>query len=230
MSAIFSLFKYAFSLALLCLSCTVLMAQDDLPILYVSDSFEVPVRATGCSNCTIVHYGLASGTQVFDLGEELDDWTRIRSLGGIEGWMPSRFLLTEAPAITRLDNAETELSSLSEENSLLRLQIEDLLSELTEMGLAVETVELESEEGEISRPVMSISGDVIGLNSQNEELIRRNQLMQQEIDILIARNERLEDSSWRSWFIYGAIAVLAGALLSVILPRLLPRRKYSEWG
>ncbi|MBT5330590.1 MAG: hypothetical protein HOL48_02275, partial [Porticoccaceae bacterium] len=118
----------------------------------------------------------------------------------------------------------------SEENSLLRLQIEDLLSELTEMGLAVETVELESEEGEISRPVMSISGDVIGLNSQNEELIRRNQLMQQEIDILIARNERLEDSSWRSWFIYGAIAVLAGALLSVILPRLLPRRKYSEWG
>jgi SH3 domain protein len=231
MSAIFSFFKYVLSLALLCLSCSALVAQDDLPILYVSDSFEVPVRATGCSNCTIVHYGLASGTQVFDLGEEVEDWTRIRSQGGaIEGWMPSRFLLTEAPAAVRLNDAETELSSLSEENSLLRLQIEDLLSELTEMGLAVETVELESEEGEISRPVMSISGDVIGLNSQNEELIRRNQLMQQEIDILIARNERLEDSSWRSWFIYGAIAVLAGALLSVILPRLLPRRKYSEWG
>ena len=205
-------------------------AQNELPILYVSDSFEVPVRATGCNNCTIVHYGLASGTEVFDLGEEVEGWTRIRSRGGIEGWMPSRFLLEEAPAITKLENAETALSAVTEENLLLSQQINDLLSELSTMGLAVETVELESEEGEISRPVMTISGDVIGLNSQNEELIRRNQLMQQEIDILIARNERLEDSSWRSWFIYGAGAVLAGAFLSVILPKILPRRKYSEWG
>lgn len=202
----------------------------NLPTLYVSDSFEVPVRKTGCSNCTIVHYGLPSGTMVYDLGEELDDWTLIRSQGGIEGWMPSRFLLDEPVATTQLVAAEAEAAALSEENLLLEQQIDDLLTELTSMGLAVETVELEGEEGEISRPVMSISGDVIGLNSQNEELIRRNQIMQQEIDILIARNERLEDTARRTWFIYGACAVLAGALLSVLLPRLLPRKRYSEWG
>lgn len=217
-------------LALALLPLSKLMAQEDLPLLYVSDSFEVPVRATGCNSCTIVHYGLASGTAVYNLGEEIDDWTRIRSQSGIEGWMPSRFLLEEPTAAMRLEQNQSEFVQMQEENSLLRLQIDDLMSELNDMGLAVETVELESEEGEISRPVMTISGDVIGLNSQNEELIRRNQLMQQEIDILTARNERLEDSSWRSWFIYGAIAVLAGALLAVILPRLMPRRRYSEWG
>jgi|SaaInlV_100m_DNA_5_1039725.scaffolds.fasta_scaffold11178_3 SH3 domain protein len=205
-------------------------SNQDLPVLYVSDSFEVPVRATGCSNCTIVHYGLASGTEVFDLGEEVDDWTRIRSRGGIEGWMPSRFLLNEPVAVTKLADAESELTVLSEQNLLLEQQIEDLLTELNSMGLSVETVEIESEDGEIARPVMSISGDVIGLNSQNEELIRRNQLMQQDVDLLTARNERLEDTARRTWFIYGACAVLAGALLSVLLPRLLPRKRYSEWG
>lgn len=217
-----------FTAALLLSVCVT--GQDELPVLYVSDSFEVPVRATGCNGCTIVHYGLASGTRVFDLGEEVDNWTRIRTPGGIEGWMPSRFLLEQPVASARLVLAETELSSLSEENVLLRQQIDDLLAELNSMGLSVETVEIETEEGEVARPVMSISGDVIGLNSQNEELIRRNQLMQQEIDILTARNERLEDSSWRSWFIYGAFAVLGGALLAIVLPRLMPRKRYSEWG
>jgi SH3 domain protein len=228
-SRVKTIIKYI-SAGLLAFAAFAAVAQDDLPVLYVSDSFEVPVRATGCYTCTIVHYGLASGTVVYDLGEELDDWSRIRSQGGIEGWMPSRLLQQQPTVSMRFEQNQSELAQLQEENSLLLLQIDDLLSELTSMGLAVETVELESEEGEISRPVMSISGDVIGLNSQNEELIRRNQLMQQEIDILTARNERLEDSTWRSWFVYGALAVVAGALLSVLLPRLIPRRRYSEWG
>ncbi len=206
------------------------LAQDELPSLYVSDRFEVPVRKTGCSNCTILHYGLPSGTMVYDLGEEVEDWTKIRSQGGIEGWMPSRFLLDEPVAAQRLPQVEADLAAAQQENQLLQQQIEDLLSELSEMGLAVETLEVATEEGEVARPVMSISGDVIGLNSQNEELIRRNQFLQQEVDLLTARNERLEDSSWRSWFVYGACAVLAGALLSILLPRLMPRRKYSEWG
>lgn len=234
--SIFTSLNLAISLALSLVIASAATAQeilnpDNLPTLYVSDSFEVPVRATGCSDCRIVHYGLASGTEVFDLGEVEGDWTRIRSTGGrVEGWMPSRFLLQEPVARVRLVSAETNLLAATEENLLLRQQIDDLLGELSSMGLAVETIEVEGEDGTQSRPVMSISGDVIGLNTQNDELIRRNQLMQQEIDILIARNERLEDSSWRSWFFYGACAVFAGAILSLLLPRLMPRRKYSEWG
>lgn len=209
---------------------TTAVAQDNLPSLYVSDSFEVPVRQTGCNTCTIVHYGLPSGTMVFSLGETIDDWTLIRSQGGIEGWMPSRFLVEQPVAIDRLEVAEADAARITSDNLFLNQQLDGLLEELLAMGLSVETLEYEGEEGGEMIPVMSISGDVIGLNSQNEELIRRNQFLQQEIDILIARNDRLEDSSWRAWFIYGAAAVLAGAFLSIILPKLMPRRKFSEWG
>lgn len=220
-------------LSLLCflsISATTAFAQDDLQALYVSDSFEVPVRQTGCNTCTIVHYGLPSGTMVFSLGETIEDWTRIRSQGGIEGWMPTRFLLEQPGASARLESAEENSARLTNDNLFLSQQLDGLLEELMAMGLSVETLEYEGEEGGEVIPVMTISGDVIGLNSQNEELIRRNQFLQQEIDILTARNDRLEDSSWRAWFVYGAAAVLAGAFLSLVLPKLLPRRKYSEWG
>lgn len=203
--------------------------SSDLPLLYVSDVIEVPVRATGCSNCTIVHYGLSSGTAVYDLGEVEGDWTRIRSTGGsIEGWMLSRFLVQEPAARDQLVLAEADLLIATEENLVLSQQLDSLLDELRTMGLSVES--MPSDDSENPNPVMRVSGDVVGLNNQNDELIRRNQFLQQEIDILTARNDRLEDSSWRSWFIYGAGAVLAGALLSILLPRLMPRKKYSEWG
>lgn len=205
-----------------------LVSQEELPLLYVSDQFEVPVRATGCSNCTIVHYGLASGTAVYDLGERNEDWTMIRSQGGIEGWMPSRFLVGEPGAREQLESNLGQLELLTSENLMLNQQLDGLMQELRTMGLSVES--LPSDDSENPTPLMRISGDVVGLNNQNDELIRRNQFLQQEIDILTARNERLEDSSWRSWFIYGAGAVLAGALLSILLPRLMPRKKYSEWG
>lgn len=231
--------KKTFSLLIACSGLLVLNAllfignvhaQDEVALLYVSDQFEVPVRQTGCSNCTIVHYGLASGTEVIDLGEQVDDWTLIRTQGGIEGWMPSRFLLDEPVAREQLITADESLALLQEENLLFNQQLESLLNELYSMGLSVESTIQESEDGLSSVPVMQISGDIIGLNSQNDELIRRNQFLQQEVDILTARNERLEDSSWRTWFIYGAGAVLAGAVLSILLPKLTPRKRYSEWG
>ena len=231
--------KKVFSLLITCsglLSLSILFltgnayAQDEITHLYVSDQFEVPVRQTGCSNCTIVHYGLSSGTEVIDLGEQVDDWTLIRTQGGIEGWMPSRFLLDEPVAREQLVTANESLALLQEENLLFSQQFESLLNELYSMGLSVESSIQQSEDGLSSVPVMQISGDIIGLNSQNDELIRRNQFLQQEVDILTARNERLEDSSWRTWFIYGAGAVLAGAVLSILLPKLTPRKRYSEWG
>ena len=232
MKQVFNLFtSYG---ALLCLSTLLLIgnlqAQDQSSSLYVSDQFEVPVRQTGCNNCTIVHSGLISGTEVITLEGDADGWTRIRTQGGIEGWMPSRFLVNEPVARELLVTTTESVEQLTAENALISQQMDNLLDELYAMGLSVESVVQESEDGLTSVPVMQISGDIIGLNSQNEELIRRNQFLQQEVDILTARNDRLEDSSWRTWFIYGAAAVLSGAFLSILLPRLMPRKRYSEWG
>ncbi len=205
-----------------------LAAEGDT--LYISDVFYVPIRATGCNSCIILHRGIVSGTQVTDMGEEIDGWRRIRTASGIDGWVPSQFVQTEQIGRVRAPQLEEDMAALQAENGQLQSQIDRLLADLQRVGLSVETVTLESEDGVIRQPVMQISGDVIALGAQNQELVRRNQVMQHELDVLVAENERLADNAWRTSFIYGAVAVFAGALLSALVTRLKKRRGYSEWG
>ena len=217
--AVFSLASLVFCAA---------QAQDSEPkMLYVSDRFVVPLRKTGCNNCTIVHYGLPSGTAVVDLGETLDDWSKIRTTGGIEGWMESRFLLDEPVAREQIAPLNDRIGLLENERDGLLSQIQALSAELETMGLSINLVE-PVEPGETAR--LRVSGDLLSMDTQNEELLRRNQILQQERDFLVAQNDRLSDDAWRTWFVYGASAMLTGFLLSVILPRLRPRKRYSEWG
>lgn len=220
--------KYLISLILMLLCLPGYAAEGDT--LYVSDIIYVPVRATGCNSCSILHRGLVSGTMVTDLGEATEGWTRIRTPNGIEGWMPNQFLQNEQVARQRVPQMESDLAALRAENGQLQSQIDRLLTNLEEAGLSLETITVESEDGVSRQPVMQISGDVISLNTQNQELLRRNQTMQHEMDILVAENERLADTRWRSWFVYGGLAVVVGALLSSIVAGLRKRRGYSEWG
>lgn len=220
--------KYLISLILMFLCLPGYAAEGDT--LYVSDIIYVPVRATGCNSCSILHRGLVSGTMVTDLGEATEGWTRIRTPNGIEGWMPNQFLQNEQVARQRVPQMESDLAALRAENGQLQSQIDRLLTNLEEAGLSLETITVESEDGVSRQPVMQISGDVISLNTQNQELLRRNQTMQHEMDILVAENERLADTRWRSWFVYGGLAVVVGALLSSIVAGLRKRRGYSEWG
>jgi len=220
--------KYFVSTILLLLSLPSIAAEGDT--LYVSDVLYVSVRATGCSTCGILHRGLVSGTAVTDLGEEQDGWTRIRTPNGIEGWMPNQYLVSEQIARERVPKLESDLVALRAENGQLQSQIDRLLTDLEEAGLSIETKSVEGEDGVSRQPIMQISGDVISLNTQNQELLRRNQTMQHEMDILVAENERLADTRWRSWFVYGGLAVIAGAILSSLVAGLRKRRVFSEWG
>lgn len=217
--------------ALACISCSVLAqepATPDADYLYVADRFEVPVRQTGCNTCTIVHYGLASGTRVIDLGEENSDgWRKIRTQGGITGWMPGRFLFDQPIAAERLTLATERLQALELENQMLVDEIAQLENQLQNMGLSVTRIQPEDP----SQPAtLKLIGDVSTIDSQNEALLVRNQELQRELDILVASNERLQDDAWRTWFFYGGLAVFAGALLSSLLPRLRPRKRYDGWG
>ncbi len=207
---------------------TILLAAEG-DTLYVSDVLYVPVRATGCATCSILHRGLVSGSVVTDLGEEQDGWTKVRTANGIEGWMPNQFLVTQQISRVRVPQLETDLAALRAENGQLTSQINTLMAELQESGIQVETIFPEGEDGESGQFMYRISGDLSGLNAQNQELVRRNQLMQNDLDILRAENERLLDTRWRSWFIYGALAVIAGSILSSLATRLRKRRGFSEW-
>ncbi|MEH6466261.1 MAG: TIGR04211 family SH3 domain-containing protein, partial [Porticoccus sp.] len=78
--------------------------------------------------------------------------------------------------------------------------------------------------------IKKISSNAISINQQNQELLERNGMLQSEIDVLKAANEQLSNRERNTWFLYGVFAVIAGALLTIIIPRLKRRKRFSEWG
>lgn len=204
------------------------LAQDHL---FVTDQFRVPVRATPCNTCKIVHYGLLSGTEVQKQGEPEDGWTPIKLLNSsIEGWMENQYLLETPVAREELPELQAQIAATQHDLTLAQSKFDTLLVELENAGLAVKVEETLDDSGAvIAAATRLVSGDLAGVNDRNEELVKRNQVLQQDLDLLVAENERLRDGSSRRWFAYGGFAVILGALLATVLIRMKPKRGYSEW-
>ena len=69
----------------------------------------------------------------------------------------------------------------------------------------------------------------ISTSGQIQLLIEQNAMLRSENDILRGINDRLSKSQRNTWFLYGAFAILLGALLTSIIPRLVRRKNYNGW-
>ena len=69
----------------------------------------------------------------------------------------------------------------------------------------------------------------VSANEKIQVLVRQNAILKSENDILRGVNSRLSKSQRNTWFLYGAFAVLLGALLTSIIPALVRKKSYNEW-
>lgn len=116
------------------------------------------------------------------------------------------------------------------ENRALKAQLAELTAAhaALEKQYAEDKAALDALRTELSN-VEKLSNNAVALQEQNEELIKRNRMLQSEIDVLTASRDQLQGDNRQRWFMFGGLAVFLGALLAVLLPRLKPRRRYSEW-
>ncbi len=196
---------------------------------YISDVLRVPLRKSPCGSCAIIHSGLTSGTQL-EVLETRDQWVQVETLDGERGWLPGQYLVQEPIAREQLDAARANAEYLGEENEKLQKQVTALEEENEE--LAEQVAQLDRRKSELETEVSNIrkvSGNALGLQEQNQELVKRNRMLQSEIDVLTATRDQLQRDKAQRWFLYGGLAVFLGAILAILLPRLKPRRKFSEW-
>lgn len=197
--------------------------------LYVTDQWRFEIRESPCWECRIVR-SLDTGTELEVIeSDEVEGWKNIRTGSDIEGWISERYISEQPSAASQLEQALDISQNADTERTMLREQFELLSAELLEAGIEVELIEISSEDGTVTIQAPRVIGNLATVGTQNEELLRRNQIQQNEIDLLSAQVDRLSDSSWKSHFVYGAGAIFAGVLLCLILTRLKPRKKYSEW-
>lgn len=197
--------------------------------VYVIDEFFVPLRATACSRCTIVHRGIKTGSKM-RLLEVVDGWGHVITASGVEGWMEAQFLIDEPIARIKLIQQQRELTALKKRNSDLDRDFQTLRAESKALRDQLDSSRDNSES--VAREladVMAISSDAIALNQQNEQLVKNNHMLQRENDALKANVDDLQKDKRNESFLYGGLTVFLGAILVVLIPKLRGRKRFSEW-
>ncbi len=219
------MYKVFLSLLLLTLSPSLLAETR-----YISDEFRVPLRKSPCSRCAILHHGLKTGLKL-EFIETADGWSHIRTPGGLEGWIENQYVVTQPIARNRIASYQEENKALNTTNDQLKAKVEELKASNQQLESRLSAVSDDNEA--VSRElsdIKSVSANALNLKVQNQQLLEENGKLQGRIDVLSALNKQLESSHTQKWFLYGAISVFLGALLSVLLPRLKRKRRgHSEW-
>lgn len=206
---------------------TTLLAQT----VYISDEYLVPLRKSPCPRCSILHRGIKSGTALNLVETNEEGWSHITTQGGLDGWMPSHYLQNTPIARERIASMEAKLGVAENKASALSAELNTLKQVNTELSTELQSAQSTSSEvsSELNT-IKKISSNAISINQQNQKLLERNGMLQSETDVLKAANDQLSSRERNTWFLYGVFAVIAGSLLTIIVPRLKRRKSFSEWG
>ncbi len=216
-------------LTLLVLASLPALAQD---VRYVSDKQFVPLRSGAGNEYRIVHRGIPSGTKLTVTRTSEDgEWSEITTERGTSGWIRSQYLMTSIPAALQVEaataaaaRAEQKSAQLAAELQAVKAARADLTGKLSSTG---DDLDLVSEE---LAALKKISGKAVELDSDNRRLVVEAENLRAEVDTLEAENMRLQDKIRSEDFINGALAVLLGVFIALVVPRLVPkRRRNSEW-
>ena len=175
---------------------------------------------------------LTPGTRLRMAGTAEDgEWAEVTTDRGTTGWVSTEFLSSDTPAQVRLPAAEARAAKLSTENAELNNQVAALEAEKLELLNKINTSD--SELGDVSQELSNlqqVSGKAMQLDTDNRRLIEETENLRAGVDMLEAENLRLQDNLKSEDFINGALAVLMGVFITLVVPRLWPkRRKSSSW-
>jgi SH3 domain protein len=201
-----------------------LPAQDSQR--WITDQLEVDMRRGQSTRHAIIRM-VPSATAVTVLQTDAaTGYSRIRTPSGAEGWVLSRYLLSQPPARLAMPALEARLASLQQEHAELTKQTQELRRERDELqrqlqGASAKGQALEKDLAE----VRELSAGAVDLAEQNRQLTARAGAAEQRAGELEVRNRELSDQGRRSWFLAGAAVLLAGLLLGLVLPRVRWKKK-----
>ena len=201
--------------------------------VYIRDNLYVPLRGGQSSEHRILHRGLRSGTELERLEtNEESGYTRVRTEGGLEGWLQTQYLVEEPIAAMQLDDMQAQLEQLEAEHQQTLLRLREL-REANE-GLTASQGNLTSEKEELTvelAKITELSSNVIAIDEENKQLNEDRETLLDEIARLNKENDELSNDSAQDWFLRGAGTVLLGLLFGVwIGRRIYQRRNNSGWG
>ncbi|MDX1598203.1 MAG: TIGR04211 family SH3 domain-containing protein [Marinobacter sp.] len=197
---------------------------------YVDDQLYLPVRSGPGTQYRIIENALPSGTPLEVLDTSNENFTKVRTPKGNEGWVSKQYLSDSPIARDLLERATRQLEAARSELNEAREQLSTVTAERDELRSAESSLSNRSEElQEELRRVKEVSSDALNIQRRNRELREENQKLRNDLEVLTAENERLEASKESDFMLLGAALVLGGVLLALIIPMLKPTRKTDNW-
>ena len=193
---------------------------------WVSDQFEVMLR-TGPSTNNAIELMVDSGTELEILDEDAEaGYTRVRTGGGTEGWVLTRYLMAEPSAREQLETLTGQLTSANAQGSSMGSQLSAIRGEYD--GAKRQIRQLEQDKSNLQSQIDEITqkaANTLAIDRQNQELQQQLTDAEIKVSMLEQETEELSGQTTRNWFITGALVLFAGVLLGLILPRMKFQRK-----
>jgi SH3 domain protein len=188
---------------------------------WVSDQIEVTLR-TGPSTSNAITRMLRSGTQIDVVRrDEEAGWSLVRTSGGDEGWVLTRYLMNEPPARQQLERLTSQLDTAASEGTSLTSQLSAIKNQYDQATETIASLERDKQalQTELAQ-IRETSANTIAIDRQNKDL--RQQLTDAEIkvSILEQENEALSGQTTRNWFLAGALVLFVGVIMGLWLPRI----------
>ena len=219
-------FGKRFRLLILLVAASAPFAAADAQTAWVTDQFEITLR-TGPSTSNAIRLSIPSGTRLEILERDPDSgYTRVRTDGGTEGWVISRYLMDEPSAREQLADLTRQLSSAADEGTSLSSQLNAIRAEYREAEQQIARLErekqaLQNELDEIRRT----AANVLAIDNQNQELQEDLTNAEIRIDGLTEEVRALTSEANRNWFITGALVLFGGVILGLLLPKMRWQRR-----
>ncbi|VUD56590.1 hypothetical protein TDB9533_02246 [Thalassocella blandensis] len=218
----------SYLLIVLCTYTDNTMAEETV---YINDELYVPLRSGQSNEYRIINRGLRSGTALTRIEQNEDQsWSKVRTQAGVEGWVPNQYLSEKETAALLLTKSQARVARLEKELQELKQQNTNLSQ--TNQQIKTQATQSQNSSDELSRElekIKQISANAIDLDTRYRELLEKHEVTQTQRDSLLAENENLKSDKRLSFMFYGAGILILGMVLSVILPALKPKKRYSDW-
>lgn len=195
--------------------------QVEAETRYVTDTFEITLR-TGPSGNHSIQRMIKSGTILELLESDPDNgYSNVRTTGGTEGWVLSRYLMREPAARAQLESLSSELTNTTTKGNNIRSQVDGIKHQLDNAAKHIATLERGNKKlGEELAEIKQIAANTLAIDSQNKDLRQRLINAESQKKTLLQENYELSTRKERDWFVAGALVLFAGMIVGLIVTRI----------
>ncbi len=199
--------------------------------MYINDTLLVPLRSGEGTGFRIVHKGLKSGMKLEILEQNKQSgYSKILTPGGVEGYLPTRYLTSTPIAKIRLIDANENIRLLQTENSGLKKKLNAITKahKTLNQDFKQTSTQLNSNSKELAN-IKSISANALNLDRRNIELRESNEQLRSQLELLQTENMRLKDKSESNTMLMGGGLVTLGIIIALVVPMIRPSKKSDSW-